>query len=132
MVIDTLRTVKRLREVGFTEEQAEALTDLIVHVHCDQAEGPGELPEAQPAATGRYAADLRSTIPQQRHYNPQPGAHHNAAPSIGGRVYPGAMPAAPQPADAGESQGIEARLVKWVIPLMLGQGVLVWGLAQIF
>lgn len=127
MVIDTLRTVKRLREAGFTEEQAEVLTDLIVCGHESPTQSYFESPE-KPVVNSEQRQWVGGDQPPATPYR------HQHAYALGSErmLPPGAIPAAAQTREAGETQGLETRLVKWVIPLMLGQGVLVWGLAQIF
>lgn len=94
--MDTIKMVRRLREAGFTDEQAETVTELIIKT------------KISTESTAREQAPPPSPFEARKPVSRQNEVH------------------------MAESGNIESRLAKWVIPLLLGQAVLMASLAQFF
>ncbi len=147
MVIDTLKTVRRLKEAGFSEEQAEILTEIIfdgpsnaAKPHRTSVNGNGDFATpyvnghgvdrdflsmpGSPPASG-YNGASKSERPGPTDYRANGQCADFSAPQD--RLF-----GSPQPYQGADQTSADTRLVKWVVPLILAQGVLIWGVAQFF
>jgi hypothetical protein len=88
--MDSHRIVKRLRDAGFTDAQAETVTDIIAETRATALADVATKADLVPLATKADIAALRAELP-----------------------------------------AVEARIVKWLVPLMPGQTGLIVALIKL-
>ena len=118
LTMDTHKVVKRLRDAGFTDQQAETVTDVLRESR--EADLAGLATKADLALLG---SELRAELAQVR---TELGGLAAKADLVQVRTELGGLAAKADLAD------VKADLLKWIVTLMLGQAAVIGAMVKLF